>query len=120
MAYLMILHLLPGQLASQPAGLSHLQVDNSYISELEPDPEQTFYEPNQDAREVVSGHYVLVRPTPLPRPRLVACSPRLLEDLGVPTAETNATCYSEEFLQLFSGDIEQARSQVPQFDGKCG
>ena len=75
------------------AGLAHAatlsslgeHVDNTYIRELNADPEMDAHEPNQSPREVSSGHYVLVPPTPLPQPYLIICSTeaaKMLESTG--------------------------------------
>jgi hypothetical protein len=45
-----------------------LRVSNTWLQYLEPDPETDLYAPNKQAREVQSGHYVVVKPTRLPDP----------------------------------------------------
>ena len=54
--------------------LRDVQIDNSLLRELNPDPEAAAHAPNNYAREVSQGHYVPVRPKPLPEPQLVAVS----------------------------------------------
>jgi len=82
---------------------------NSWIRDLEADPEQDRHTPNRTSREVRSGHYVNVDPTPLPDPYLVAYSSDMISELGL--SEEDAK--SESFARLFSGDIKD-------FPGFCG
>eukprot|EP00966_Prymnesium_polylepis_P105565 2445176-Prymnesium_polylepis.1 len=82
-------------------------VDNSYLRELQPDPEMELHAPNTLQREVSSGHYVLVAPTPLPLPYVVACSADVAALLSLDPQD----CTSRHFARLFSGDI----SVVPAF-----
>ena len=77
------------------------RVDNSWIDQLEPDPEAR--PPNKQAREVHSGHYVIVKPTPLPRPYLIACSPAVLELLEIAAEECTP---DTPFVRLFAGDVD--------------
>ena len=74
-------------------------IDNEYVRNLEIDPEQNDFEPNRQAREVRSGHFVLVKPTPLPSPTLVVVSAEMCEMLHL----NEATCNSPLFTSLFSG-----------------
>ncbi len=73
----------------------------SLLEQLDVDPESAARFPNKISREVFSGHYVLVDPTPIPRPRLVATSPALLRELGIDPADVQA---NEKFLRIFSAD----------------
>eukprot|EP00960_Hanusia_phi_P037098 752722-Hanusia_phi.AAC.3 len=75
---------------------------NSILRELNPDPDQHRYTPNQQAREVSSGHYVLVLPTPLPHPKLVAYSTDTLRLIGLQPADAE----QQEFASLFAGDLQ--------------
>ena len=69
--------------ASAAGGLDCLaaRLDNSWLAQLEPDPESK--PPNKRARQVHSGHYVPVKPTPLRKPYLITCSPSVLAMLGL-------------------------------------
>ena len=82
-------------------GCLSARVDNSWIDQLEPDPEAR--PPNKQAREVNSGHYVIVKPTPLPRPYLIACSPAVLELLEIAAGECTP---DTPFVRLFAGDVD--------------
>ena len=87
------------------------RVDNEYLRYLDPDPDQDDMMPNHAPREVESGHFVLVRPTPLPDPALVAVSAEMCAVLSLESA-----CHSELFVRLFSGaDVsgERFAASVP-------
>ena len=53
-------------------------------------------------REVLSGHYVRVRPTPLPSPHLIIHSEALAAELGLSEDEVR----SDRFARLFAGDLD--------------
>ena len=63
------------------------------------------------SRPVFNGHYVLVRPTPLKNPRLVIASPEMLAELGFSNGEEE----SESFIKYFSGDVDNALSDIDFF-----
>lgn len=85
-------------------GLLNSRCDHSWMRDLTADPETDKHAPNKTSRQVKSGHYVRVLPTPLPDPRLVAFSPAMAAELAL-TAEA---CRSAEFARLFSGDLSVA------------
>ena len=78
--------------------------DYSLLNQLTPDPQARTNGEDHDPREVFSGHYVPVKPTPLPDPALVAYSPTLLAELGF----SDDLVHSEDFLRVFSGDLTAA------------
>lgn len=78
--------------------------DYSLLDTLTPDPDATADGVDHDPREVCSGHYVPVRPTPLPDPVLVAYSPGLFAELGFSTE----LAHTDAFLRVFSGDLDAA------------
>lgn len=95
----------PATPAVQAAGSALLAplgtaADHSWLRQLEEDPEAAGNTPNRAMREVRSGHFVPVAPTPLPEPRLVAYSPAVAEMLGL----SDEACRSEAFARFFSGD----------------
>ena len=92
--------------AVAPGGVDELasKCDHSWLKQLTADPEQGAHAPNRTSRQVKSGHYVLVQPTPLPHPRLLMHSPHMAASLGL----SEAGCHSEQFARLFSGDIAAA------------
>lgn len=76
--------------------------DNSFVNSMEVDPDTFANFPNQAMREVKSGHYVPVKPTPLPQPKLVLHSAAMAAELGL----SEEHCASPEFLRFFSGDTD--------------
>lgn len=79
-------------------------VDYSLVEKLQPDPDSTPDGEDRNPRQVFSGHYVPVKPTPLPNPQYVAHSQSLFDELGF-DASLAAT---EGFAKLFSGDLSNA------------
>mmetsp|Transcript_65132 Transcript_65132/g.96274 ORF Transcript_65132/g.96274 Transcript_65132/m.96274 type:complete len:809 (-) Transcript_65132:444-2870(-) len=59
---------------------------------------------NRKMRPIYNGHYVVVKPTPLKKPRLVIHSPSMAATLGF----TEEDVLSEPFVQFFSGDVSTA------------
>lgn len=80
------------------------RADYSLLDQLQPDPQARADGRDHRPRQVLSGHYVPVAPTPLPDPELVAHSQALFAELGLSEALVN----DERFRQLFSGDITAA------------
>lgn len=74
----------------------------SLLNKLNCDPNYEKFLPNKSSRQVFSGHYVPVMPTPLANPYLVSYSASMAAELGISEEE----CKSEGFLKFFSGDIE--------------
>ena len=79
------------------------RADHSWLSKLTEDPERAAHEPNRSSREVHSGHYVLVEPTPLPDPFYILHSAEMAAELGL---EEEACLDSEQFTKFFSGGID--------------
>ena len=80
------------------------RVDYSLLEALRPDPEATSDGNDHRPRQVRSGHYVPVKPTPLPEPEYVAHSPTLFAELGL----GDALAHDARFRRLFSGDASVA------------
>mmetsp|Transcript_160057 Transcript_160057/g.513505 ORF Transcript_160057/g.513505 Transcript_160057/m.513505 type:complete len:213 (+) Transcript_160057:71-709(+) len=78
-------------------------VDNSWLRQLAADPQQSGHAPNKQARQVFSGHYVNVLPTPLADPYLVICSSEVAQLLGLSVEE----CQTEGFASVFSGNVTE-------------
>eukprot|EP00238_Polyblepharides_amylifera_P009021 CAMPEP_0196584756 /NCGR_PEP_ID=MMETSP1081-20130531/48356_1 /TAXON_ID=36882 /ORGANISM="Pyramimonas amylifera, Strain CCMP720" /LENGTH=618 /DNA_ID=CAMNT_0041906083 /DNA_START=228 /DNA_END=2085 /DNA_ORIENTATION=+ len=78
--------------------------DHSWLRDLSPDPETEKYEPNHSSRQVRSGHYVLVRPTPLPAPSLVTYSPEMAALLNL---SPNSVEQDPRFALYFAGHWDQ-------------
>lgn len=80
-------------------------VDYSLMNNLSPDPEARANGNDHAARQVFSGHYVPVAPTPIGKPEYVAHSQLFFAELGL----ADSLAQSKEFMLMFSGDL----SQVP-------
>ncbi|MEN9436871.1 MAG: hypothetical protein RIR09_1526, partial [Pseudomonadota bacterium] len=72
------------------------------LQNLAPDPEQARHAPNKTARQVKSGHYVEVSPTPLPAPRYVIHSRAFFQALGL----ADAVASDPAFMHFFTGDLD--------------
>ena len=84
------------------------RADYSLLQSLQADPQATGDGHDHRPRQVFSGHYVPVTPTPLPVPEYVAHSRALFQELGL----SDALAHDEAFLRLFSGDISVAREPM--------
>jgi len=76
------------------------------------DPDATENGIDHEPRQVFSGHYVPVNPTPIEDPEYVAHSKSFFSELGF----ADSLAESSDFMRLFSGDI----SQVPEPMRKIG
>jgi len=80
--------------------------DYSLLDTLTPDPQARTNGVDHSPRQVFSGHYVPVNPTPIKDPHYIAHSKIFFKELRFD--DTLAT--RDDFMRMFSGDI----SQVPQ------
>jgi len=92
------------------------RADYSLLESLEADPQATGDGHDHRPRQVLSGHYVPVTPTPLPAPEYVAHSSRMFEELGL----SEALAHDELFLRLFSGDISVATEPMRPYGWATG
>ena len=76
------------------------RIDYSLLKALRPDPEATSDGSDHRPRQVLSGHWVPVRPTPIPDPKYVAHSFTLFAELGL----SDDLAHNADFTRLFSGD----------------
>ena len=86
--------------------------DYSLLKTLTPDPEASSHGVDHAPRQVFSGHYVPVKPTPIETPVYIAHSETFFNELGL--SDTLAT--SEDFMRMFTGDT----SQLPESMQKLG
>ncbi|WP_449286245.1 protein adenylyltransferase SelO [Marinobacter sp. PE14] len=86
--------------------------DYSLMDHLTPDPDATPDGVDHRPRQVFSGHYVPVRPTPIETPEYVAHSEDLFRELGF----ADSLAQSDDFIRMFSGDL----SLVPEPMRKVG
>ncbi|MFY9142278.1 protein adenylyltransferase SelO, partial [Sulfuricurvum sp.] len=77
--------------------------DYSLTDTLTPDPEATRDGVDHAPRQVFSGHYVPVNPTPIKDPHYIAHSQTFFKELGF----DNTLATSEDFIRMFSGDASQ-------------
>jgi uncharacterized protein YdiU (UPF0061 family) len=83
-------------------------VDYSLLTQLNRDPNATVNGDDHQPRQVFSGHYVPVAPTPLAHPECIAFSNTLFSELGLNTALVE----DSDFIKLFSGDLTQVPSPM--------
>ena len=86
--------------------------DYSLMDTLNPDPQAKQDGVDHVAREVFTGHYVPVNPTPIENPQYIAHSKSLFTELGF----ADSLAKSPDFIRMFSGDL----SQVPEPLRKSG
>lgn len=99
-----------GQAEARPA-MERLSArfDPTWTKQLNADPEAERNAPNKKSREVKSGHFVPVRPTPLPDVRYVHHSPAMAAALGVSDADAQA----DDFVRFFGGHFDAALGTPP-------
>ena len=86
--------------------------DYSLMDNLNSDPEAKTNGVDHEPRQVFSGHYVPVNPTPIKNPIYIAHSKSLFKELGF----ADSLAQSPDFIKMFSGDI----SNVPEPMKKVG
>lgn len=90
--------------------------DYSLLDTLKADPNATEDGVDHFPREIFSGHYVPVNPTPISDPEYVAHSYRFFSELGF----TNHLAQSDAFIKMFSGDLSQVPVPLRQQGWACG
>lgn len=90
--------------------------DYSLMESLSCDPDATSDGNDHQPRQVFSGHYVPVKPTPIENPEYVAHSHTLFRELGL--ADSLAT--TEDFTRMFAGDLSAVPSPMQQTGWACG
>ena len=92
------------------------RTDYSLMDSLNADPEATDDGHDHHPREVLSGHYVPVTPTPLPEPEYIAHSKALFTELGL----DQELALDEKFAGLFAGDITVVQNPMHPFGWATG
>ncbi|MCP9841512.1 YdiU family protein [Synechococcus sp. J7-Johnson] len=92
------------------------RADYSLLDSLNADPQASGDGHDHKPRQVFSGHYVPVTPTPLPAPETVAHSRTLFHELGL----SDELAHDDQFIRLFSGDISVAREPMRPFGWATG
>ena len=80
--------------------------DYSLLNTLTPDPQASANGVDHSPRQIFSGHYVPVNPTPIQEPHYITHSKNFFKELGF----DDRLATREDFMRMFSGDI----SNVPQ------
>ncbi|MDJ0844818.1 MAG: hypothetical protein QNJ08_11330, partial [Crocosphaera sp.] len=83
---------------------------------LNADPDATGDGDEHRARQVFSGHFVPVTPTPLAEPEYVTHSSAFFKELGL----SDELAFNEQFRQVFSGDISATREPMRQVGWATG
>lgn len=110
------------QLLQEPAAkiatLSDLATltDYSLIERLSSDPEATLNGVDYLPRQVFTGHFVPVSPTPIKDPEYIAHSKNLFLELGF----ADSMALSTDFMSMFSGDIAHAPEPMRKVGWACG
>lgn len=90
--------------------------DYSLMDRLNCDPDATLDGLDQKPRQVFSGHYVPVRPTPIETPEYVAHSESLFSELGFADSLARAA----DFIRMFSGDLSRVPEPMSKVGWACG
>jgi uncharacterized protein YdiU (UPF0061 family) len=92
------------------------RADYSLLDSLHADPQASGDGDDHQPRQVFSGHYLPVTPTPIPAPEYVAHSKTLFNELGL----SDELAHDEQFRRLFSGDISVVREPMRPFGWATG
>lgn len=95
--------------------LAHL-TDYSLLNFLRCDPDATKDGIDHNPRQVFSGHFVPVKPTPIANPEYVAHSKQFFQELGF----ADSLAQSESFIKVFSGNVDDAPEPMKPFGWACG
>ncbi|AKG20461.1 protein adenylyltransferase SelO [Calothrix sp. 336/3] len=90
--------------------------DYSLMNTLNADPDATVDGDDRRPRQVFSGHFVPVTPTPLAEPEYVTHSSTFFKELGL----SDELAFNEKFRHLFSGDISVAHEPMRPFGWATG
>lgn len=90
--------------------------DYSLVESLTPDPESTEDGHDYNPREVFSGHYVPVKPTPIENPIYISHSKSLFNELGF----DDSLATSQDFIKMFSADTSSLPEPLRKIGWACG
>jgi uncharacterized protein YdiU (UPF0061 family) len=91
-------------------------VNYSLMETLNRDPDSRDNGVDHQPRQVFSGHYVPVNPTPIKNPVYIAHSMTLFKELGF----SDNLAQSAEFMSMFSGDISNVPEPMSKVGWACG
>lgn len=90
--------------------------DYSLMDTLNCDPEGTADGVDHSPRQVFSGHYVPVNPTPIESPEYVTHGKDLFRELGF----ADSLAQSDDFVRMFSGDLSRVPNPMRKVGWACG
>ncbi|WP_072680704.1 YdiU family protein [Arcobacter sp. LA11] len=90
--------------------------DYSLINTLNSDPDATTDGVDYFPRQVFSGHFVPVKPTPIANPEYIAHSKEFFRELGF----DDSLALSPDFISMFSGDISNVPEPMSKLGWACG
>ncbi len=90
--------------------------DYSLMDTLNCDPEGKANGADHAPRQVFSGHYVPVNPTPIENPEYVAHGKNLFHELGF----SDSMAQSGDFVRMFSGDLSRVPEPLRNVGWACG
>lgn len=90
--------------------------DYSLMDALTCDPDAKKGGDEHEPRQVFSGHYVPVTPTPIKNPEYAAHSKHLFSELGL----ADSLAESADFMKMFSGDLSQVPEPMRKVGWACG
>ena len=90
--------------------------DYSLMDTLNADPNATEDGDDHFPRQVFSGHFVPVTPTPLTKPEYVTHSTTFFKELGL----SDELAFNQEFRQVFSGDLSATLEPMRKFGWATG
>ena len=88
----------------------------SLLDTLNSDPQATKDGVDHEPRQVFSGHYVPVNPTPIKDPLYIAHSKNFFSELGF----ADSLAQSDDFVRMFSGDLSQVPEPLSRVGWACG
>ena len=91
-------------------------VNYSLMDTLTCDPEATEDGIDYEPRQIFSGHYVPVKPTPIEDPVYIAHSKNFFEELGF----ADSLSQSADFVSMFSGDMSNVPEPIKKFGWATG
>ena len=88
----------------------------SFMDTLNCDPDAKANGNDYESRQVFTGHYVPVNPTPIKDPEYVMHSKNLFHDLGF----ADSMAQLDDFIRMFSGDISHVPEPMRKVGWACG
>ena len=88
----------------------------SLMDTLNCDPDAKANGDDYESRQVFTGHYVPVNPTPIKNPEYIMHSKNLFHDLGF----ADSMAQLDDFVRMFSGDISHVPKPMSKVGWACG